>query len=58
MYKNHVSNSGLDRIHFDHYDMVITGHYHHRSSDGHVFYTGNPYEITWSDAGDSRGFLY
>lgn len=37
MYKNHVSNSGLDRIHFDHYDMVITGHYHHRSSDGHVF---------------------
>jgi hypothetical protein len=38
------------------YDMVITGHFHHKSDDNHIYYLGTPYQLTWSDYGDPRGF--
>lgn len=38
------------------YDMVLSGHFHHKSDDKHIFYLGRPYEITWSDWNDPRGF--
>lgn len=47
---------GMDRNDFKKYEMVISGHFHHRSSDGHVFYVGSPYEMTWADYDDPRGF--
>jgi len=56
MYKGMQSHEGLDKNLFDKFDLVFSGHYHHRNSDGHIYYLGNPYELTWQDYNDSRGF--
>lgn len=56
MYRGMQSNEGLAKEHFNKFDLVFSGHYHHRSDDGHIYYLGNPYEITWQDYNDPRGF--
>jgi DNA repair exonuclease SbcCD nuclease subunit len=40
----------------DKFDMVISGHFHHKSTDGLIYYLGNQYEMTWADYNDERGF--
>jgi DNA repair exonuclease SbcCD nuclease subunit len=56
MYRGMESHDGLSKEVFDKFDMVFSGHYHHRSDDGHIYYLGNPYELTWQDFRDTRGF--
>lgn len=56
MYRGMDSNEGFDKGIFKKFDMVFSGHYHHRSDDGHIYYLGNPYELTWQDYNDPRGF--
>jgi hypothetical protein len=41
---------------FKAFQRVFSGHFHHRSITGNITYLGNPYEITWSDYNDKRGF--
>jgi DNA repair exonuclease SbcCD nuclease subunit len=56
MYRGMESHDGLSKNIFDKFDMVFSGHYHHKSDDGHIYYLGNPYELTWQDYNDPRGF--
>jgi DNA repair exonuclease SbcCD nuclease subunit len=56
MYKGQVNDHGFDSKIFERFDLVCTGHFHHRSSSGNIFYLGNPYELTWADYEDPRGF--
>jgi DNA repair exonuclease SbcCD nuclease subunit len=56
MHRGMPSMEGLKREIFSKFDMVFSGHYHHRSSSGNVNYLGNPYELTWQDYNDTRGF--
>lgn len=51
-----VCDGGFNRKAFSNYETVYTGHFHHKSSDGHIFYLGNTYQITWADYGEVRGF--
>lgn len=56
MYRGMESHEGLSKDLFKKFDLVFSGHYHHRSDDGHIYYLGNPYELTWQDYNDPRGF--
>lgn len=51
-----VSHEGMDASVLKKYDLVLSGHYHHKSSDGHIVYVGTPGEMTWLDYNDERGF--
>ena len=56
MHKGAVCETGLDLQEFSKFDMVLSGHFHHRSSSDNIYYLGAPYEITWSDYQDPKGF--
>ena len=50
------AHDGLDVETFDKYDLVLSGHYHTRSTIGNITYVGTPYELTWADHKDPKGF--
>ena len=56
MHRGMTSDGGLNREIFRKFDMVFSGHFHHRSTSDNISYLGNPYELTWQDYNDTRGF--
>lgn len=56
MHRGSMVSHGDDRSSFDRFDMVLSGHYHHRSCDGTIHYLGSHAEFTWSDYDDRKGF--
>lgn len=56
MHRGMSSEEGLDREIFNKFEKTFSGHYHHKSSSGDIHYLGNPYELTWQDHNDDRGF--
>ena len=56
MYRGHPSDEGTSSSEFSKFDMVFSGHFHHRSTKGNIWYLGTPYEMTWQDYADQKGF--
>lgn len=56
MYRGAVCDEGMDMKAFNENIPVYSGHFHHKSSHGNIHYLGTPYEITWSDFNDQKGF--
>ena len=54
--RGHMMEDGMDIKYFDKFEKVYSGHYHTRSTDGKIYYLGNPYELFWNDVKDDRGF--
>ena len=47
---------GFNKCTFDKFDLVLSGHYHHKSSDSGIHYLGSPYEMISVDMNDPKGF--
>jgi DNA repair exonuclease SbcCD nuclease subunit len=56
MHKGLQNEGGMDPDIFKKFDLVCSGHFHHRSSRGNITYLGNTYPLTWNDFDDPRGF--
>jgi Straboviridae/Ackermannviridae/Kyanoviridae exonuclease subunit 1 len=56
MYKGQPAHEGLDPKLFKKFDLVTSGHFHHKSNNENIFYLGSPYQMTFNDYGDKRGF--
>ena len=49
-------HDGLSPDIFARFHSVLTGHFHHKSSRMNIHYLGAPYQMTWADYDDPRGF--
>lgn len=56
MDRGNVHQGGLDRNKLNKYDVVLSGHFHHKSTADNITYVGTPGEMTWADFDDERGF--
>ena len=56
MHRGAYCNSGMENEIFKKFDTVLSGHFHHKSDNGNVYYLGTPYELTWQDYADKKGF--
>lgn len=56
MNRGSICDTGLNSEIFKKFDLVYTGHFHHKSSKENVEYLGCPYEMTWNDYNDKKGF--
>ena len=56
MHSGHMNEHGLDKAVFKRFEKVMSGHFHKKSDDGHIYYLGTQYEMTWSDYHCPKGF--
>ena len=56
MYKGIPNPHGMDTSNFDRFEMVLSGHFHTKSSRGNIHYLGSQMEFTWGDCDDSKYF--
>lgn len=54
--KGMKSPHGMSPKYFEHYDMVLSGHFHTKSEHGCIRYLGSQMEFTWSDVDDPKHF--
>jgi len=56
MHNGHMNEHGLEKSMFKRFEKVMSGHFHKKSDDGHIYYLGTQYEMTWSDYNCQKGF--
>lgn len=56
MYRGMPNAEGLNARLFDRFPLVMSGHFHHRSTVAPIHYLGAAWPMTWSDYDDPRGF--
>ena len=56
MSKHVVLDHGISDSWLKKFDLVCSGHFHHKSAHGNINYLGTEYEMTWSDYDDQKGF--
>jgi len=56
MHKGQLAEGKFEKKLFNRFETVFSGHFHHKSDDGQIYYLGTPYEIFWSDYNDPKGF--
>lgn len=56
MHKGTFCDHGQDPALLSKFDLVCSGHFHHRSTYKKLNYLGSPWETTWADYGDTKGF--
>ena len=56
MTKGHPCEKGFDRSIFNRFDLVLSGHFHHKNKIGNIYYIGNPFQTNWDDFACDRGF--
>ena len=44
-----MNEHGTEKSVFKRFEKVMSGHFHKKSDDGHIYYLGTQYEMTWSD---------
>jgi len=49
-------HDGMSPAHFDKFEMVLTGHFHAKSTQGNIHYLGSQMEFFWNDCGDAKYF--
>ena len=49
MHAGHMSDTGVEKDLFKRFETVLSGHFHKKSDDGHIYYLGCQYEFVWSD---------
>ena len=54
--QNYMCETGTNPELFDHFSLVLSGHFHKRSTRGNITYMGNAYQMYWNDEGEKRGF--
>jgi DNA repair exonuclease SbcCD nuclease subunit len=56
MYRGVINRDGYDPGIFSKFDIVLTGHFHHKHSHSNIHYLGAPLQFNWSDYNDTKGF--
>lgn len=56
MYKGIPNPHGMDTYDFKDFELVMSGHFHTRSSRDNIHYLGSQMEFTWGDCDDAKYF--
>ena len=49
-------DGGMDHSMFSRFEQVLSGHFHCKQEKDNIMYLGCPYQMTFSDLNDSKGF--
>lgn len=56
MQRGQLCDHGLDSNIFSKFHSVLSGHFHSKSVGRNITYLGAPYQMTWADYGEKKGF--